>query len=136
MVDLVRELCDGFLAGQRVGVLGAAFKPDSDDVRDSPALDVAYAVQRAGAAVRVYDPQAMPNARAQYPTLAYVPSAVDACRDADVVVHLTEWREFRHLDPVALARVVARPAVVDGRNVLDLGLWRAAGWRVRSLGRP
>src|SRR6202012_3502455 len=113
MVDLARELCDGSLAGRRVGILGAAFKPNSDDIRDSPALDVAFAVQRAGAAVRVYDPEAMINAKETHPTLAYAPSALDACREADVVLHLTEWDEFRALGPDDLA------AVVNDRNMLD-----------------
>jgi UDPglucose 6-dehydrogenase len=136
MVDLTRELCDGSLAGMRVAVLGVAFKPDSDDVRDSPALEVALTVQRAGAAVRVYDPHAMTNAKRLCPSLAYIDSVVDACRDADVVLHLTEWREFRELDPHALGDVVASKSLVDGRNVLDLARWRGAGWTVRALGRP
>jgi UDPglucose 6-dehydrogenase len=135
MVDLARELCDGTLAGVRVAVLGAAFKPDSDDIRDSPALDVAVSVQRAGAAVRVYDPQAMDNARTDYPTLAYASSAVDASVGADVVLHLTEWREFREMHPSALAAVVAHRRIVDGRNALDRELWRSEGWTYRALGR-
>ncbi len=136
MVDLAREVCDGTLAGVRVGVLGAAFKPDSDDIRDSPALDVALAVQRSGAAVRVYDPKAMDNARRDYPTLAYAEDAVGAARDADVVLHLTEWDEFRRMDPAALGEVVRHRRIVDGRNVLDPEQWRAAGWTYRALGRP
>jgi UDPglucose 6-dehydrogenase len=135
MVDLAREMCDGSLAGQRVGVLGASFKPNSDDIRDSPALDVALAVQNAGAAVRVYDPQAMNNAKNDYPTLAYAVSAVEACRDADVVLHLTEWQEFRDIDPVALGEVVRTRSIVDGRNALDRDRWRSAGWSFRALGR-
>ncbi|MBO0841432.1 MAG: UDP-glucose/GDP-mannose dehydrogenase family protein, partial [Sciscionella sp.] len=136
MVDLAREMCEGSLAGRRVGVLGAAFKPDSDDIRDSPALDVALAIQRAGSAVRVYDPQAMTNAKDAYPTLAYVPSALEACHDADVVLHLTEWAEFRTLGPADLAPVVHELNILDGRNVLDPDEWRAAGWQFRALGRP
>jgi UDPglucose 6-dehydrogenase len=135
MVDLARELCDGSLAGVRVGVLGAAFKPNSDDIRDSPALDVAASVQRAGAAVRVYDPQAMDNARQQYPQLAYASSAVDAAEDADIVLHLTEWAEFREMHPSTLAEVVRHRRIVDGRNALDRDLWRAEGWTYRALGR-
>jgi UDPglucose 6-dehydrogenase len=136
MVDLARELCDGTLAGVRVGVLGAAFKPNSDDIRDSPALDVALTIQKSGAAVRVYDPQAMGNAKNDYPTLAYVNSAHDACRDADVVLHLTEWQEFRDLDPVEFGEIVRSRNIVDGRNALDAETWRAAGWTFRALGRP
>ncbi len=135
MVDLAREVCGGTLAGQRVGVLGAAFKPNSDDIRDSPALDVALGVQKAGAAVRVYDPAAMDNARQDYPTLAYSDSALDACRDADVVLHLTEWQEFRDLGPEEIGTVVQTRNILDGRNALDPELWRAAGWHFRALGR-
>jgi UDPglucose 6-dehydrogenase len=135
MVDLARELCEGSFAGRRVGVLGAAFKPDSDDIRDSPALDVALTIQRSGAAVWVYDPQAMNNAKDDYPTLAYADSAFDACRDADVVLHLTEWQEFRDMVPDELSTVVGRRNIVDGRNALDPEVWRAAGWTFRALGR-
>jgi UDPglucose 6-dehydrogenase len=135
MVDIARELCDGSLAGVRVAVLGAAFKPNSDDIRDSPALDVALTVQRAGAAVRVYDPQAMDNARRDYPTLAYAPSAVAAAEEADVVLHLTEWAEFRQMHPSVLSAVVRGRRIVDGRNALDRELWRAEGWHYRALGR-
>jgi UDPglucose 6-dehydrogenase len=135
-VDLAREMCAGSLAGRRVAVLGAAFKPDSDDIRDSPALDVALAIQRSGAAVRVYDPQAMNNAKDSYPTLAYSPTALEACADADVVLHLTEWPEFRQLTPDDLAAVVRERNVVDGRSALDPATWRAAGWQFRALGQP
>jgi UDPglucose 6-dehydrogenase len=135
MVDLARELCGGTLAGVRVAILGAAFKPNTDDIRDSPALDVGLSVQRSGAAVRVYDPQAMDNARIDYPTLAYAPSAVEAARDADVVLHLTEWAEFREMHPSVLSDVVNERRIVDGRNALDRELWRADGWTYRALGR-
>lgn len=135
MIDLARELCDGSLAGVRVAVLGAAFKPNSDDIRDSPALDVALAVQKAGAAVRVYDPKAMDNARQLYPTLAYAASAQEAAADADVVLHLTEWQEFREMHPSHLAQVVRERRIVDGRNALDPTLWRGEGWTYRALGR-
>jgi UDPglucose 6-dehydrogenase len=135
-VDLARELLDGSFAGTRVAVLGAAFKPNSDDIRDSPALDVAATCQRQGAAVRVYDPAAMENAKREYPQLAYVDSATAAAQAADVVLHLTEWREFREMDPDVLAEVVAEKRIVDGRNALDLERWRGAGWTYRALGRP
>jgi UDPglucose 6-dehydrogenase len=135
-VDLAREMCGGSLAGRRAAILGAAFKPDSDDIRDSPALDVALAIQRQGAAVRVYDPQAMGNAKESYPTLAYVQSALEACADADVVLHLTEWAEFRELTPDDLAGIVRERNIVDGRTILDPAVWRAADWNFRALGRP
>jgi UDPglucose 6-dehydrogenase len=135
-VSLAREEVGGSFSGRVIAVLGAAFKPDSDDVRDSPALDVASTIHSSGATVRVYDPKAMPNARVRFPLLEYAPSVEDACRDADIVLHLTEWSEFRELDPVVLGEVVAQRKVLDGRNVLDAVGWRAAGWTYRGLGRP
>jgi UDPglucose 6-dehydrogenase len=135
-VDLVRELAGGSLAGIRVAALGAAFKPDSDDIRDAPALDVARMLQQGGAIVRVYDPQAVENARRAYPDLEYATSTFDAARDADVVVLLTEWSEFREVDPNALGDVVAHRRVVDGRHALHAEGYRAAGWEYRALGRP
>jgi UDPglucose 6-dehydrogenase len=135
-VDLAREMCGGTLAGMRVAVLGAAFKPNSDDIRDSPALDVALACQQQGAAVRVYDPHAMANAARAYPTLAYSDSAVEAACDADVVLHLTEWEEFRTMHPSTLSAVVRERRLVDGRNTLDRELWTREGWSHRALGRP
>jgi UDPglucose 6-dehydrogenase len=136
MVDLTRELLDDSLSGRRIGVLGAAFKPHSDDIRDSPALDVATRLHRAGAQVTVYDPAALTNARRDYPALDYAESAVAAAADADAVLHLTEWPEFVQMDPAALGDVVRRRNVVDGRNALDAARWRAAGWHYRALGRP
>jgi UDPglucose 6-dehydrogenase len=135
-VDLTAELLGRPWSGARIAVLGAAFKPDSDDIRDSPALNVAGRLHLFGACVRVYDPQAMENARRSWPTLQYTPSAAEACRDADVVLVLTEWQQFRALDPAVLAGVVKTPAVVDARNCLDAEAWRAAGWTYRALGRP
>ncbi|HEU0131590.1 MAG TPA: UDP-glucose/GDP-mannose dehydrogenase family protein [Mycobacteriales bacterium] len=136
MVDLACELVGGAFAGKRVAVLGAAFKPNSDDIRDSPALDVASAIRRQDAEVTVYDPAAVENARRIHPELAYAGSAPEAARDADVVLHLTEWREFRDMDPSVLSEVVRERNIVDGRNALDPQLWRDAGWTYRALGRP
>jgi len=136
MVDLAREQCGGTLIGKRVAVLGAAFKPDSDDIRDSPALDVARAAHLAGATVTVHDPKALPVARRVHPDLSYADAIEDACLDADVVLHLTEWKAYRDIDPAKLAAVVSRPAIIDGRNALDPARWRAAGWTYRALGRP
>jgi UDPglucose 6-dehydrogenase len=135
-VDLVRELAGGSLEGARIAALGAAFKPNSDDIRDAPALDVARMLQQAGAIVRVYDPEAMPNARRAFPDLHYTESTFDAARDADVVVLLTEWTEFREVDPDTLGGVVSHRRVVDGRHALDPVAYRAAGWEYRALGRP
>jgi len=136
MVDLAREQCGGTLVGKRVAVLGAAFKPDSDDIRDSPALDVAQAARTGGAVVTVYDPKAMEAARRVHPDLEYADSVEEACLDADVVLHLTEWKQFRQIDPAKLATIVANPTIIDGRNTLDPALWRSAGWAYRALGRP
>jgi UDPglucose 6-dehydrogenase len=134
-VEIARELCGGKLVGRRIAVLGAAFKPNSDDVRDSPALDVAGQLQLAGGWVSVHDPKAMVNAAARFPTLLYADSAEEACTGADLVLHLTEWEVFRELDPAKLATVVARPVVLDARNALDATAWRAAGWTYRGFGR-
>jgi UDPglucose 6-dehydrogenase len=136
MVDLARELTGGSFRGKRIGVLGAAFKPNSDDVRDSPALDVAATVHQQGGQVTVYDPEAMDNARRLHPELTYATGAVQAVQDADVVLHLTEWAEFRQMDPAHLEGVVATKSIVDGRNALDPRLWREHGWHYRALGRP
>jgi UDPglucose 6-dehydrogenase len=135
VVDLGRELLEGSFAGARVAVLGAAFKPESDDIRDSPALDVAAMIHRQGAQVQVYDPQAMTNARKKYWQLAYAPTLQECLHEADIVLHLTEWREFRDLDPTETKRLVANPRIVDGRNALDPDAWRNAGWTYRALGR-
>ncbi|MFI0719088.1 UDP-glucose dehydrogenase family protein [Streptomyces sp. NPDC021224] len=143
MVEMAREALaasaqgpgSGFL-GRRIAVLGATFKPDSDDVRDSPALNVAGQIQLQGGQVTVYDPKGMENARLHFPTLGYAPTALDAVRGADVVLHLTEWREFRELDPSVLAEVARGRVVLDGRNALDAALWRKAGWTYRAMGRP
>ncbi|MGW1564503.1 UDP-glucose dehydrogenase family protein [Streptomyces sp. NPDC002144] len=135
MVELAREQCGGSFLGRRVAVLGAAFKPDSDDVRDSPALNVAAQIQLHGAQVSVFDPKAMDNARKAFPALDYARSAMDAADSAHVVLHLTEWREFRDLDPAVLASVVAEKSILDGRNTLEPARWTAAGWTYRALGR-
>ncbi|MFI9105578.1 UDP-glucose dehydrogenase family protein [Streptomyces fildesensis] len=137
MVELAREAVggDSFL-GKRIAVLGAAFKPDSDDVRDSPALNVAGQIHLQGGQVTVYDPKGMDNARLLFPTLGYAATALDAVRGADVVLHLTEWREFQELDPTALGEVAATRHIIDGRNALSPAAWRAAGWKFRAMGRP
>lgn len=135
MVELTTRACGGSLLGANIGVLGAAFKPESDDVRDSPALNVAGLLQLNGATVNVYDPKAMENSRRLFPTLNYSTSAAEACERADAVLVLTEWAEFVDMDPDALSPTVRTKVVVDGRNCLDIGRWRQAGWRVHALGR-
>ena len=133
--QIAREMVGGSVAGARICVWGAAFKPDSDDVRDSPALAIAGELHLRGARVSVYDPKAAGTARRQFPTLTYADSATEAARDADLVLHLTEWKEFRSVDPDELGGVVARRRLLDGRNVLDLNAWRSAGWEARGIGR-
>ena len=136
MVDLAREVNGGSIVGRRVAVLGAAFKPNSDDVRDSPAMSVAEQMQLQGAQVTVTDPRAIDNALKKWPELTFVPSVEDAVREAETVLLLTEWPEYVALDPAALRDLVAEPRIIDGRNCLDPAQWRAAGWTYRALGRP
>jgi UDPglucose 6-dehydrogenase len=136
MVDLARAMCGGSLAGKPVAVLGASFKPDSDDVRDSPALSVAAELHRQGAVVCVTDPAAIENSRTVCPELAYASTAEEAAEGAEAVLLLTEWRQYRELDPVAFGRVVAERRVLDGRNALRGEAWAAAGWSYRAFGRP
>ena len=134
VVDLAREELRS-LIGRRVTVLGAAFKPNSDDVRDSPALAVAGQLSLAGAAVRVFDPEAMDNAKKVFPTLDYATSLDDALRGAELVILATEWTEFKKLDPKHAAELVAEQRIIDGRNVLPVDAWQAAGWEIHALGR-
>ncbi|MER7795876.1 UDP-glucose/GDP-mannose dehydrogenase family protein [Microbacterium sp. NPDC096154] len=135
-VDLVRELAGGSLEGVRVAALGAAFKPNSDDVRDAPALDVARMLYLEGATVAVYDPEANANAHRVYPDLDYVDSMDAAVAGAEVTVLLTEWDEFRHADPGVLGRLAAARRIVDARHALDVEAYLEAGWEYRALGRP
>ncbi|GAA1356262.1 UDP-glucose dehydrogenase family protein [Streptomyces beijiangensis] len=135
MVDLVREQCEGTLAGRQITVWGAAFKPDTDDIRDSPALAVARRLHELGATVTVTDPKSLDNARKLHPELTYVDDPVTAAEGADLLLHLTEWPEFGGIDPSGLRARAGRPYVVDGRGTLDPARWREAGWTFRSLGR-
>jgi UDPglucose 6-dehydrogenase len=135
MVDLAREELGGSIAGRRIAVLGAAFKPESDDVRDSPALSIAAQMQLQGAAVRVTDPKAIDNAAKKWPDLHFASTVEDAVAGAELVLVLTEWREYVDLDPEYLTPLVAHRRVLDGRNCLDPQRWRSAGWSYRALGR-
>ena len=136
MVSLVLDECDGDVSGHQVAVLGAAFKPGTDDVRDSPALDVAARLHALGGRVHVYDPRANRKAADTYPMLTYADSVPEAVAGADVVLHMTEWKLFSRIEPAALLPLVNRPRIIDGRNALDADRWRAAGWTYRGLGRP
>jgi UDPglucose 6-dehydrogenase len=135
-VDLALEVLGGSFHGRRITVLGASFKPDSDDVRDSPSLDVAVAMSNLGASVVVHDPKGLDNARRVYPHLAYEPDLTRALDGAELVVLGTEWREYRDLDPAATGNTVATRTVIDARNALDAQAWKNAGWAYRALGRP
>ncbi|MFF1877314.1 UDP-glucose dehydrogenase family protein [Leifsonia sp. NPDC058230] len=135
VVELVTQELGGELAGKRVAMLGLAFKPHSDDVRDSPALEVALRLVEAGADVVATDPQAIESARLRAPMLTYKRSVEQTLRGADVVVLLTEWPEFVGLDPEQVGELVAEKRIIDGRNSLDQARWRSAGWRYTGLGR-
>ena len=136
MVDLAREVCGGSVDGKRIAVLGLAFKPDSDDVRDSPALDVAARLSELGAWVRATDPEALQTSRRQRPALTYVETVEEAAAEADAVLLLTEWKQYRNLDPGELGSIVRSRVILDGRNCLNPAQWREAGWLYRALGRP
>jgi UDPglucose 6-dehydrogenase len=135
VTELARKAVGGSLAGKRVAVFGVAFKPDTDDVRDSPSLEVCGRLIDEGAIVSVHDPVALPNAARANPALRCAESARDAAQGADVVLHLTEWADYRAIDPAILGSVVNRRYLVDARCVLDAGSWRAAGWDVSVLGQ-
>jgi UDPglucose 6-dehydrogenase len=136
MVDLARDVLGGSFLGYRITVLGASFKPDSDDIRDSPALNVAAQIRLQGGTVTVTDPAALPNARRAWPDLTYEDKTETACTDADVILLLTEWHEYTTLDPHELKTLVRQANILDGRNALNPAAWREAGWTYRGLGRP
>ena len=135
VIDVVRADLSEDLTQYKIAVLGATFKPDSDDVRDSPALDIAAQLQAAGAQVVVHDPKGIEPARKRFPNLDYQEKVADAVKGADAILHLTEWKEYRELDPSVIGQLVKSKFLIDGRNALDRNLWRAAGWRVHALGR-
>jgi len=135
IIELVRKDLSDDLVGKKVAVLGAAFKPDSDDVRDSPALDIAAQIQAAGAHVTVHDPKAISNAQKRFPGLNFAEDVNSTLKDAEIVLHLTEWKIYREIDPAQIKKLVKTAIMIDGRNALDRDLWRAAGWKFRALGR-
>jgi UDPglucose 6-dehydrogenase len=136
VTTLAREAVGGDLAGKKVAVLGIAFKPNTDDLRDSPSLDICKRLAAEGAIVSVHDPVAMPNAARGNPDFRYADSVHEAARDAEVVLHLTEWADYRAIDPAAVGQVVAQKVLVDGRSALDADAWHAAGWSVHRPGQP
>jgi UDPglucose 6-dehydrogenase len=135
IIELVRKDLSDDLVGKKVAVLGAAFKPDSDDVRDSPALDISAQIQAAGANVTVHDPKAISNAQKRFPGLTFAEDINSTLKDAEIVLHLTEWKIYREIDPAQIKKLVKSAIMIDGRNALDRDLWRAAGWKFRALGR-
>jgi len=135
VIDVVRADLSEDLTQYKIAVLGATFKPDSDDVRDSPALDIAAQLQAAGATVVVHDPKGIEPARKRFPNLDFAEKVTDCVKGADAILHLTEWKEYRELDPSVIGQLVKSKFLIDGRNALDRDKWRAAGWRVHALGR-
>jgi UDPglucose 6-dehydrogenase len=135
IIELVRRDLSEDLVGKKVAILGAAFKPDSDDVRDSPALDIAAQIQAAGAIVTVHDPKAIANAQKRFPALKFAEDINNTLKDADIVLHLTEWKIYRDINPAQVKSLVKTAIMIDGRNALDRDAWRAAGWKFRALGR-
>ena len=135
IIELVRKDLSENLQGKKVAILGAAFKPDSDDVRDSPALDIAAQIQAAGAVVIVHDPKAIANAQKRFPALKFAEDINSTLRDAEIVLHLTEWKIYREINPVEVKSLVKSAIMIDGRNALDGELWQSAGWKFRALGR-
>ena len=135
IIELVRRDLSEDLVGKKVAILGAAFKPDSDDVRDSPALDIAAQIQAAGAVVTVHDPKAIANAQKRFPALMFAEEINNTLKDAEIVLHLTEWKIYREINPAQVKSLVKTAIMIDGRNALDREAWRAAGWKFRALGR-
>jgi UDPglucose 6-dehydrogenase len=135
IIELVRKDLSEDLVGKKVAILGAAFKPDSDDVRDSPALDIAAQIQAAGAIVTVHDPKAIANAQKRFPALKFAEDINSTLKDAEIVLHLTEWKIYREINPAQVKSLVKTAIMIDGRNALDRDAWRAAGWKFRALGR-
>jgi UDPglucose 6-dehydrogenase len=135
VIDIVRNVLSDDLTQYKIAVLGATFKPDSDDVRDSPALDISVQLHAAGAEVVIHDPHGIEPARKRFPNLKYSEVIEDAIKDADLILHLTEWKEYRQIDPAAISSLVKGKIIIDGRNMLDRTLWRNAGWKFHALGR-
>jgi len=135
IIELVRLDLSNDLKNKRVAILGAAFKPDSDDVRDSPALDIAAQIQEAGAVVTVHDPKAIKNAQKRFPALRFEENINQTLADSNIVLHLTEWKIYRDINPAEVKSLVKDCIIIDGRNALDRELWIRAGWKFRALGR-
>ena len=135
VINVVEKELGPDLKSFKIAVLGATFKPDSDDVRDSPALDIAAQIYAAGANVTIHDPKGIEPARKRFPALNFAEKIEDCVAGADLILHLTEWKEYRELDPAAIKKLVKQAKILDGRNMLDRDKWRAAGWDFHALGR-
>jgi UDPglucose 6-dehydrogenase len=135
VINVVEKELGLDLKSFKIAVLGATFKPDSDDVRDSPALDIAAQIHAAGAQVTIHDPKGIEPARKRFPALNFAEKIEDCVAGADLILHLTEWKEYRELDPAAIKKLVKQAKILDGRNMLDRDKWRAAGWDFHALGR-
>ena len=135
MINVVRRELASDLSGKKIGILGAAFKPDSDDVRDSPALDIAIQLLAAGADLTIHDPKAAEPAKKRFPALRFVEKAEEVFAGAELILHLTEWKEYRTIDPRAVKPLTKNATIIDGRNALDMDAWAGAGWRIHAVGR-
>ena len=135
VIDVVRSDLSEDLTQYKIAVLGATFKPDSDDVRDSPALDIAVQLHAAGAQVVIHDPKGIEPARKRFPNLTFAHDVLECIKGSDLILHLTEWKEYRELDPKIIGDLVKSKIIIDGRNALDRELWRNAGWKFHALGR-
>ena len=135
MINVVRRELGSDLSGKKIGILGAAFKPDSDDVRDSPALDIAIQLLAAGADLTIHDPKAAEPAKKRFPALRFVEKAEEVFAGAELILHLTEWKEYRTIDPRAVKPLTKNATIIDGRNALDMDAWAGAGWRIHAVGR-
>ena len=135
VIEVVRSQLGMDLKSFKIAVLGAAFKPDSDDVRDSPALDIAVQLHAAGADVMIHDPKAITPAKKRFPNLNFTESIEECVSGADLILHLTEWKIYSELDPDQIKKLVKNPRIIDGRNMLNRDKWRAAGWDFKGLGR-
>ena len=126
----------GDVKSKNVAILGVAFKPDSDDIRDSPAISIAKRLIELGANVTVHDPEALQILRKIHPEIKSSDKVEDALANTDLVLHLTEWQQYREVDPTKLSKLVKTRTIIDGRNILDRATWNSAGWKIIYLGRP
>jgi UDPglucose 6-dehydrogenase len=134
VIDKLRE-CLEVLQDQVIGLFGLAFKPNTDDLREAPSIDIAKVLLAAGAVVRAYDPAAMEHARSILPDIEYMDGAYEVAAGADAVVVITEWNEFRVLDLGRVRKSMRKPVVIDGRNIYDPAAMRGLGFTYRGIGR-